>query len=125
VQYLYYRTFTVEFVKFTQAADTLCHPSKYSLVLKNLTMSALPRRVCYCRDIDINSLRRLGAGCKFLVAAMQIADWLNALGLGRYAGTFAENGVDELSILRHLTDQDLGEARRPARAQTQDARSNR
>jgi len=38
---------------------------------------------------------------------MQIADWLNALGLGRYAGTLAENGVDELSILRHLTDQDL------------------
>jgi class 3 adenylate cyclase/tetratricopeptide (TPR) repeat protein len=37
----------------------------------------------------------------------QIADWLNALGLGRYAETFAENGVDELSILRHLTDQDL------------------
>ena len=67
----------------------------------------LPRKACYCGDIGINSLRRLGPGYKFLVAAMQIADWLSALGLGRYAGTFAENGVDELPILRHLTDQDL------------------
>jgi class 3 adenylate cyclase/tetratricopeptide (TPR) repeat protein len=77
------------------------------LVLKKMTMSMLTRQACYCGDIGINSLRRLGPGYKFLVAAMQIADWLNALGLGRYAGTFAENGVDELSILRHLTDQDL------------------
>src|SRR6516225_5278151 len=40
-------------------------------------------------------------------AAMQsIAEWLEKLGLGRYAERFAENGID-LSDLRHLTDQDL------------------
>ena len=35
-----------------------------------------------------------------------IAEWLEKLGLGRYAERFAENGID-LSDLRHLTDQDL------------------
>ncbi|MFB9265631.1 AAA family ATPase [Bradyrhizobium erythrophlei] len=36
----------------------------------------------------------------------QIAEWLNALGLGQYAQRFAENDVDP-SVLRDLTDQDL------------------
>ena len=36
----------------------------------------------------------------------QIADWLEKLGLGQYAQTFAENGID-ISVLRDLTDQDL------------------
>jgi predicted ATPase/class 3 adenylate cyclase len=41
------------------------------------------------------------------VAAMkQIANWLNELGLGQYAQSFAENGID-LGVLRDLTDQDL------------------
>ena len=35
-----------------------------------------------------------------------IAQWLASLGLSEYAGRFAENRID-LSILRHLTDQDL------------------
>jgi hypothetical protein len=35
-----------------------------------------------------------------------IAAWLDKLGLGHYAQRFAENGID-LSVLRHLTDQDL------------------
>ena len=35
-----------------------------------------------------------------------IADWLQKLGLGQYAQRFTENEID-VSILRHLTDQDL------------------
>jgi class 3 adenylate cyclase len=35
-----------------------------------------------------------------------IAAWLDKLGLGHYAQSFAENGID-VSDLRHLTDQDL------------------
>src|SRR4029077_16697249 len=36
----------------------------------------------------------------------QIADWVENLGLGQYAQRFAENEID-VSVLRHLTDQDL------------------
>ena len=36
----------------------------------------------------------------------QIADWLQKLGLGQYAQTFAENEID-VSVLPHLSDQDL------------------
>jgi class 3 adenylate cyclase/predicted ATPase len=36
----------------------------------------------------------------------QIADWLQKLGLGKYAQFFAENEID-VSVLPHLTDQDL------------------
>jgi uncharacterized protein YjiS (DUF1127 family) len=35
-----------------------------------------------------------------------IAEWLEKLGLGQYAQRFAENEID-VSVLRHLTDQDL------------------
>src|SRR6516225_6321215 len=35
-----------------------------------------------------------------------IADWLERLGMSEYAGCFAENKID-VSVLRHLTDQDL------------------
>jgi SAM domain (Sterile alpha motif) len=38
----------------------------------------------------------------------QIADWLQTLGLGRYAQRFAENDIS-FSILPDLTDQDLKE----------------
>ena len=38
----------------------------------------------------------------------QIADWLKTLGMSQYAARFAENGID-VSVLRHLTDQDLKE----------------
>src|SRR6201982_2197691 len=37
----------------------------------------------------------------------QIADWLKKLGMSEYAERFAENSIDDLSILRDLTDQDL------------------
>ncbi len=36
----------------------------------------------------------------------EIADWLGKLGLGEYAGRFAENKID-ISVLPHITDQDL------------------
>ena len=39
-------------------------------------------------------------------SVQQIADWLGQLGLGQYAQRFAENEID-VSVLRHLTDQDL------------------
>jgi class 3 adenylate cyclase len=38
----------------------------------------------------------------------QIADWLEKLGLSEYADRFAQNDID-VSVLRHLTDQDLKE----------------
>jgi class 3 adenylate cyclase len=37
---------------------------------------------------------------------MQIAQWLEKIGLSEYAQRFADNGID-VSVLRHLTDQDL------------------
>jgi class 3 adenylate cyclase/tetratricopeptide (TPR) repeat protein len=37
----------------------------------------------------------------------QVADWLKKLGLELYAQQFAENSIDDISVLRHLTDQDL------------------
>ena len=36
----------------------------------------------------------------------QIAEWLDHLGMSEYAERFAENKID-VSVLRHLTDQDL------------------
>ena len=41
----------------------------------------------------------------------EIADWLEKLGMSEYAQRFAENDID-VSVLRHLTDQDLKEHRR-------------
>ena len=35
-----------------------------------------------------------------------IAEWLTSLGMSEYAERFAENKID-VSVLRHLTDQDL------------------
>jgi hypothetical protein len=35
---------------------------------------------------------------------MQVAEWLQKLGLGQYAQRFAENDIDA-SVLSHLTDQ--------------------
>ena len=39
-------------------------------------------------------------------ATQQVADWLDCLGMPEYAERFAENKI-EVSVLRHLTDQDL------------------
>jgi hypothetical protein len=36
----------------------------------------------------------------------QIADWLEKLGMSEYVQCFADNKID-ISVLRHLTDQDL------------------
>jgi hypothetical protein len=36
----------------------------------------------------------------------EIADWLDKLDMAEYAQRFAENKID-VSVLRHLTDQDL------------------
>ena len=36
----------------------------------------------------------------------EIDDWLARLGLGQYAQRFVENEID-VSVLPHLTDQDL------------------
>jgi class 3 adenylate cyclase len=49
---------------------------------------------------------RLGRTETVGAAMQQIADWLNALGLGQYAQRFAENDIDP-SVLRDLTDHDL------------------
>jgi hypothetical protein len=38
----------------------------------------------------------------------QIGEWLEKLGMSEYAERFAENDID-VSVLRHLTDQDLRE----------------
>jgi class 3 adenylate cyclase len=40
----------------------------------------------------------------------QIADWLKKLGMAEYGERFAENDID-ISVLRHLTDQDLKDLR--------------
>jgi hypothetical protein len=37
----------------------------------------------------------------------QIADWLKKLGMSEYDQLFADNSIDDVSILRDLTDQDL------------------
>jgi class 3 adenylate cyclase/tetratricopeptide (TPR) repeat protein len=42
------------------------------------------------------------------VVTQDIGDWLEALGLGRYAEVFAENEID-LSVLPHITEDDLKE----------------
>jgi SAM domain (Sterile alpha motif) len=36
-----------------------------------------------------------------------ISEWLASLGMSEYAQRFAENRIDDVSILRDLTDQDL------------------
>jgi len=37
----------------------------------------------------------------------EISNWLKKLGMSEYAQRFAENSIDDVSVLRHLTDQDL------------------
>ena len=39
-------------------------------------------------------------------AIKEISDWLEELGMSEYAERFSENKID-VSVLRHLTDQDL------------------
>ena len=53
-----------------------------------------------------------------------IADWLEKLGMSEYAQRFAENGID-VSVLRHLTDQDLKDIGVSARASAKNAGGDR
>ena len=41
-------------------------------------------------------------------ATKELSDWLEKLGMSEYAQRFTENDID-VSVLRHLTDQDLKE----------------
>ena len=50
----------------------------------------------------------------------EIGDWLEKLGMPEYGECFAQNKID-LSVLPHLTDQDLKEHWRPAWASAEDA----
>jgi SAM domain (Sterile alpha motif) len=52
-----------------------------------------------------------------------IADWLEKLGLGQHAQRFAENEID-VSVLRHLTDQDLKDIGVPLGASAENAASH-
>jgi len=47
------------------------------------------------------------------VAVQEIAEWLDKLGMPEYGECFAENKID-LSVLPHLTDQDLKDIGVPA-----------
>ena len=60
----------------------------------------------------------------------QIADWLEQLSMPEYVQCFADNKID-VSVLRHLTDQDLkdigvplGHRRKMLSAITQSPRAN-
>ena len=53
----------------------------------------------------------------------QITDWLKILGLPEYGERFAENGID-VSVLPHLTDQDLKDMGVLLGHLTQNARGN-
>ena len=55
--------------------------------------------VGYLRTYAVTTLQGRGA-------MQQIADWLEKLGMSEYAERFAENEID-VSVLPHLTDQDL------------------
>ena len=56
-------------------------------------------------------------------ATKEISDWLEKLGMSEYAQRFAENEID-VSVLRHLTDQDLKDIGVPARASAKDVGSD-
>ena len=61
----------------------------YRLAVAVVENSVMPRRDRWC------------------AAMQQIADWLKKLGMSEYAQLFADNSIDDVSILRDLTDQDL------------------
>ena len=58
--------------------------------------------------LDLKEAKALArrAGVVSAPATQEISDWLEKLGMSEYAQRFAENGID-LSVLPHLTDQDL------------------
>src|SRR6478672_10558160 len=60
-----------------------------------------PRRVAVASDRSARRVVVVSAP-----ATNEISDWLDNLGMSEYAERFAENKID-VSVLRHLTDQDL------------------
>src|SRR5215467_7385412 len=60
----------------------------------------------YWRVVDFLSCRSRTDSIRRGPPMQQIADWLKKLGLAEYGERFAENGI-YLSVLPHLTDQDL------------------
>ena len=65
------------------------------------------------KKYKLSILPRLSKGaCKPGGDVQEIADWLGRLGLVQYAQRFAENEID-VSVLPHLTDQDLKDIRIP------------
>src|SRR5215468_5652880 len=63
------------------------------------------------RHSSLQSVRRISChpqDRRRVPAMQQIAEWLDTLGLSEYARRFADNDID-VSVLRHLTDQDLKE----------------
>ena len=60
-----------------------------------------PRRVAVASDCSARRVVVVSAP-----ATNEISDWLDNLGMSEYAERFAENKID-VSVLRHLTDQDL------------------
>ena len=64
---------------------------------------------CRIGQPPVAPIRKTGDGLAYFVARaemQQIAQWLEEIGLSKYAKCFVENGID-LSVLKHLTDQDL------------------
>ena len=53
----------------------------------------------------------------------QIADWLKQLGMSEHTQRFTENNID-VSVLRHLPDQDLKDIGVPPGASAEDARGH-
>jgi hypothetical protein len=57
-----------------------------------------------CSPTRVRARDTLGQSWTVERQAMQeVADWLERLGVGQYAKSFAENGIDDISILHHLT----------------------
>jgi SAM domain (Sterile alpha motif) len=56
-------------------------------------------------------------------AMQQIADWLKQVSMSEYAQRLSENKID-VSVLRHLPDQDLKDIGVPPRASAEDARGH-
>ena len=73
----------------------------------------------HARTRSVGDPQRLRYARASFTAMQQIADWLQKLGLGQYAQRFAENEID-VSVLPHLTDQDLKDIARSAWPTTED-----
>jgi hypothetical protein len=91
--------------------------------LKFVPQKAIPRPRLLPPDLPLGDCARqnrsgtivvaLHGGCVMLLRNREgnqvatITEWLASLGLPEYAQPFADNSIDDVSILRDLTDQDL------------------